>query len=62
MKFLTCISAVCALLTVTSAHAVCPFNVAGNATADSLRDGVLLVRYAKGMRGAALVAVVPATS
>ena len=62
MKFLIHVSAACALLTMTSAHALCPFNVAGNATADSLRDGVLLVRYARGMRGAALVAGTTANS
>ena len=56
MNFLTPIAAVCALLAVTSAHAVCPFNVTGSPQADSLRDGVLLVRYARGTRGAALVA------
>lgn len=44
------------LLVSTTTFAACPFNVAGNATADSMRDGVLLVRYAKGLRGAALVA------
>ena len=56
MKFLTPLAAACALFAVTSADAICPFNVSGNATADSLRDGVLLVRYARGVRGAALVA------
>ncbi len=62
MKFLPLFSAACALLTLTSAHAACPFNVAGNATADSLRDGVLLVRYARGLRGTALVAGTAANS
>jgi uncharacterized protein (DUF1800 family) len=39
------------------AQAACSFDVAfGNSTADPLRDGVLLMRYAKGQRGAALVA------
>lgn len=56
MKFLTPLAAACALFAITSAHAICPFNVAGNTTADSLRDGVLLVRYARGKRGADLVA------
>lgn len=62
MKFFTPLATVCALVALTSAHAICPFNVAGNPTADSLRDGVLLVRYAKGMRGAALVAGTTANS
>ena len=62
MKFLTPLAAICAFFTLSSAHAACPFNVAGNATADSLRDGVLLVRYAMGMRGAALVAGTNASS
>lgn len=47
---------VCALLSVSAAHAACPFNVAGGTTVDALRDGVLLVRYARGKRGAELVA------
>ena len=45
-----------ALLFVSAAHAACPFNVADGTTADSLRDGVLLVRYTRGKRGAELVA------
>ena len=56
IKFLTSLVAIFALLTPPLALAACPFNVAGSAAADSLRDGVLLVRYARGMRGAALVA------
>ncbi len=37
--------------------AACDFDVAaGNAVADPLRDGLLLQRYARGMRGTALVA------
>ena len=51
-----------ALLSVSTAYAACPFNVAGGASADSLRDGVLLVRYARGIRGAALVAGTTANS
>ena len=51
-----------ALLSVTTAQAACPFNVAGGATADSLRDGVLLVRYARGKRGPELVAGTGATA
>ena len=46
----------CGLSAVTASHAACPFNVAGGANADAMRDGVLLVRYANGLRGAALVA------
>ena len=46
----------CGLSAVTSAHAACPFNVSGDAATDSLRDGVLLVRYGQGLRGATLVA------
>lgn len=38
-------------------HAACDFDVAvGNAVADPMRDGLLLQRYARGLRGAALVA------
>jgi uncharacterized protein (DUF1800 family) len=48
----------CSLTVAATSHAACPFNVIdGNAaTTDALRDGVLLVRYAQGLRGAALVA------
>jgi len=49
----------CSLATAaTTSQAACPFNVVdGNAgTTDALRDGVLLVRYAQGLRGPALVA------
>lgn len=59
MKLLTPILAsavVASLLAVNDARAACPFNVAGAATSDAARDGVLLVRYARGIRGAALVA------
>ncbi len=56
MKFLLPLTAMCGLLASSVAQAACPFNVAGNATADSMRDGVLLVRYARGLRGATLVA------
>ena len=45
-----------ALFSVATAHAACPFNVAGSTSADALRDGVLLVRYAQGKRGTELVA------
>lgn len=55
-KVLYLTAAVGGLIVNATAFAACPFNVAGNATADSMRDGVLLVRYAKGLRGAALVA------
>jgi len=50
------------LLVSAGAHAACPFNVSGVGTLtdpasfDLLRDGVLITRYAQGMRGAALVA------
>ena len=56
IKFLLPLTAVCGLLATSDAQAVCPFNVAGGTTADSLRDGVLLVRYARGLRGGPLVA------
>ena len=59
---LNLVAAACALFAVTSGNAACPFNVAGGTTADSLRDGVLLVRYARGNRGAALVAGTGATA
>jgi uncharacterized protein (DUF1800 family) len=36
--------------------ASCPFSVDGVSTADALRDGILLARYARGLRGADLVA------
>ncbi len=62
MKFLLPLIAVCGLLATLVADAACPFNVTGNATADSMRDGVLLVRYARGMRGATLVAGTGANS
>ena len=61
-KLLLPLVAACGLIAATTAQAVCPFNVAGNASADSLRDGVLLVRYAKGMRGAALASGTNANS
>ena len=51
-----------ALLFASTAQAACPFNVAGGASADSLRDGVLLVRYARGKRGQDLVAGTGATA
>ena len=56
MKFLLRLTAVCGLLATSVTQAACPFNVAGAPTADAARDGVLLVRYARGIRGAALVA------
>ena len=62
MKFLTPLAAACALLAATSTDAICAFNVTGNVAADSMRDGVLLVRYARGLRGAALVAGTTANS
>ncbi|MBL8310959.1 MAG: DUF1800 family protein [Burkholderiales bacterium] len=52
-------------LTLTAAmasYASCPFNVSGTGTPtdaasfDALRDGVLITRYAQGLRGATLVA------
>ena len=52
----------CGLSAVTASHAACPFNVSGDAATDSLRDGVLLVRYAQGLRGAPLVAGTSATA
>jgi uncharacterized protein (DUF1800 family) len=55
-KLLLPLAAASGLFFVGAAHAACPFNVAGNVTADSMRDGVLLVRYARGMRGTTLVA------
>lgn len=45
-----------------AAQAICPFNVAGGVAPDALRDGVLLVRYAQGLRGATLVAGTGATA
>ena len=55
--------AACALAVLPVAvHAVCPFNVAGGSAPDALRDGVLLVRYAQGLRGATLVAGTGATA
>jgi uncharacterized protein (DUF1800 family) len=49
--------AVCALAaTPLAAQALCPFNVAGGAAPDAMRDGVILVRYAQGLRGATLLA------
>ena len=62
IRFLLPLTAVCGLLASSVAQAVCPFNVAGGTTADSLRDGVLLVRYARGKRGAELVAGTGATA
>lgn len=56
LRFLLPLIAVCGVLATSVAQAACPFNVAGGSTADSLRDGVLLVRYARGKRGAELVA------
>ncbi len=50
------------LLTSGITLAACPFNVSGDAVSDSLRDGLLLVRYAQGLRGAALVAGTTATT
>jgi len=52
------IALACSLTAPSVSLAVCPFNVVdGNSgTTDSLRDGVLLVRYAQGLRGPALVA------
>ncbi len=52
----------CGLLTSGVTLAACPFNVSGDAVSDSLRDGLLLVRYAQGQRGAALVAGTTATT
>lgn len=48
----------CSFTVAATSQAACPFNVVdGNAgTTDALRDGVLLVRYAQGLRGPALVA------
>nr|MBP6531603.1 hypothetical protein [Burkholderiales bacterium] len=55
--------AACALAILpVAAHAICPFNVAGGSAPDALRDGVLLVRYAQGLRGATLVAGTGATA
>ena len=51
-----------ALMWASPAQAACPFNVAGAATADALRDGVLLVRYARGKRGPELVAGIGASA
>lgn len=51
-----------AVTATISVHAACPFNVSGTGTVtdtasfDALRDGVLITRYAQGLRGAALVA------
>ena len=42
--------------TASAQVASCPFNVSGNATAKLSVDGVLLARYAQGVRGAALIA------
>ena len=62
-KHLRLLGGVCALFGLAEPTlAACAFNVAGNAAADSLRDGVLLVRYAKGQRGPALVAGTGATA
>ena len=62
IKFLLPLTAVCGLFATSVAQAVCPFNVAGAASSDAARDGVLLVRYARGIRGAALVAGTTATA
>ena len=62
IKFLLPLTALCTVLASAVAQAACPFNVTGNATADSMRDGVLLVRYARGLRGATLVAGTGANS
>jgi len=56
------------LLIPAGAQAACPFNVSGvgtltdTASFDLLRDGVLITRYAQGMRGATLVAGTGATA
>jgi uncharacterized protein (DUF1800 family) len=60
MRFLTsCVTMLLALVASAPRAQVgnCPFNVDGVGTAaDALRDGVVLVRYAQGMRGAPLIA------
>jgi uncharacterized protein (DUF1800 family) len=49
--------------TVSAQITSCPFNADGTGTtADALRDGVLLARYARGVRGTALVAETNATA
>lgn len=51
----------CSFTAAATSQAACPFNIAGTgaisdpASFDAMRDGVLLVRYAQGLRGAALV-------
>ena len=62
IKFLLPLTVVCGVFATSIAQAVCPFNVAGGATTDATRDGVLLVRYARGLRGAALVVGTLATA
>ncbi len=62
LKFLIVTLVSSLALGVDSANAACAFNVAGGSTSDSMRDGVLLVRYARGMRGAPLVAGTGATA
>ncbi len=60
---IVCAISACLVATLPIAtHAICPFNVAGGASPDALRDGVLLVRYAQGLRGANLVAGTGATA
>ncbi len=50
------VAALAASFSATAQVANCPFNVDGTGTrADSLRDGVQLMRYAQGLRGRALV-------
>ncbi len=57
----------CSLTAAATSQAACPFNVAGTgaignaASYDALRDGVLITRYAQGLRGATLVAGTGAT-
>ncbi len=56
------------MLASAAAHAACPFNVSGSGTLtdpasfDLLRDGMLITRYAQGLRGATLVAGTGATA
>jgi uncharacterized protein (DUF1800 family) len=62
LRFLVTYATVCVTLGATTATAQvtnCPFNVSQTTptgTADSLQDGMVLMRYARGMRGANLVA------
>ncbi len=56
-KILIPVVAALAFLAADVTHAACDFDVAaGNTVADPMRDGLLLQRYARGLRGAALVA------